>query len=109
MDEVFGPVVLGIVIVLLGYSNRKGNISSVHWYHRKRVTEADRAAFRKMIGLGTLICGISLVIFGCMNFAAVKTQMDLFVIAGSVVVAVGVAAGLGLSLYAMFKYNKGIF
>lgn len=109
MDDVFGPVVIGALIALLGVSNMKGNISSVHWYHRKRVTEENRAAFGKMIGLGTIICGISLVIFGYMNFAAVKTQMDLFVIAGSVVVAVGVAAGLGLSLYAMFKYNKGIF
>ena len=62
-----------------------------------------------MIGLGTIICGVSIVIFGCLSFAAVKTQIDLFTIIGTVIVVVGLVIGLALSLYAMIKYNKGIF
>lgn len=109
MDAVIVPVVLGIIITVLGVSNRKGNISSIHWYHRKRVTEEDRLPFGKMVGLGTIICGVSLTIFGCLTFVAEKTQTELFTLIGSGIVVVGLAAGLALSLYAIMKYNKGLF
>lgn len=109
MAAVIGPVILGIFISMLGHSNMKGNISSVHWYHRKRVTEENRLPFGRIIGLGTIICGVSLVIFGCLTFVAEKTQIVLFTIIGSVIVVIGLVIGLALSLYAMIKYNKGIF
>ena len=109
MDGVIGPVILGVLILMIGVSNMKGNISSVHWYHRKRVTEENRLPFGRMIGLGTVICGVSLVVWGCLSFAAEKTQIDLFSEIGSVVVAIGLVIGLALSLYAMIKYNKSIF
>lgn len=87
----------------------KGNISSIHWYHRKRITEENRLPFGRMVGLGTIICGISISIFGFLSFVAEKTQIDLFAIVGAVIVVVGLVIGLALSLYAMIKYNKGIF
>ena len=70
---------------MLGLSNMKGHIASVHWYHRKRITEENRLPFGRMIGLGTIICGVSLVIFGCLSFVAEKIQIDLFLIIGSVI------------------------
>ena len=109
MGAVIGPIILGIFITVLGFSNMKGNISSIHWYHRKRITEENRLPFGRMIGLGTIICGISIVILGCFSFVAEKTQIDLFSIIGAVIVVVGLVIGLALSLYAMIKYNKGIF
>ena len=109
MGAVIGPIILGIFISVLGFSNMKGNISSIHWYHRKRITEENRLPFGRMIGLGTIICGISIVILGCFSFVAEKTQIDLFSIIGAVIVVVGLVIGLALSLYAMIKYNKGIF
>ena len=109
MSDVIGPIIIGIFISILGISNMKGNISSIHRYHRKRITDENRLPFGRMIGLGTIICGVSIVIFGCLSFAAVKTQFDLFTIIGTVIVVVGLVIGLALSLYAMIKYNKGIF
>ena len=109
MGAVIGPIILGVFISILGFSNMKGNISSVHWYHRKRITEENRLPFGRMIGLGTVICGVSLVVFGCFSFVAEKTQIDIFTIIGAVLVVVGLVIGLALSLYAMIKYNKGIF
>ena len=109
MGAVIGPIILGIFISILGFSNMKGNIASVHWYHRKRITEENRLPFGRMIGLGTVICGVSLVVFGCFSFVAEKTQIDIFTIIGAVLVVVGLVIGLALSLYAMIKYNKGIF
>ncbi|MBO4948681.1 MAG: hypothetical protein J6C83_04980 [Peptococcaceae bacterium] len=109
MDAVIVPILLGVFISILGFSNMKGNISSVHWYHRKRITEENKVPFGRMTGLGTIICGVSIVIFGCLSFAAMQTQMEFFITIGSVIVVIGLVIGLALSIYAMMKYNKGIF
>lgn len=57
-------IAVGVLIAVLGAINMTGNISSLHWYHRQRVTEEDRLPFGKAVGLGTLICGLSCVLFG---------------------------------------------
>ena len=41
---------VGIVCIVLGVSNMKGNISSLHSYHRNRVSEEDRILFVRMDG-----------------------------------------------------------
>ena len=109
MNSSFGPVILGVFIIILGLSNMKGNISSVHRYHRSRVSEADRLPFGRMIGAGTIICGVSLMVSGCLSLLAEKMNTEAFTVAGSVILITGLAAGLLLSFYAMIKYNKGIF
>ena len=109
MTSALMPVLLGVLIIGLGISNMKGNISSIHWYHRKRVTEADRVPFGKAVGLGTVIMGAGIAVFGCLNFAAEKTQNHLFLIIGSVIVVAAIIVGLAISFWAMIKYNKGIF
>lgn len=109
MGSVVGPISLGILISILGFFNMKGNIASVHWYHRTRVTEENRLPFSRMIGLGTIIIGVSIIAFGCLAFLTEITQKNLFQLIGAVVVVVGIAIGLAMSFYAMFKYNKGVF
>ena len=109
MTSALMPVLLGVLIIGLGISNMKGNIASIHWYHRKRVTEADRVPFGKAVGLGTVIMGAGIAVFGCLNFAAEKTQNHLFLIIGSVIVVAAIIVGLAISFWAMIKYNKGIF
>lgn len=109
MTSALMPVLLGVLIIGLGISNMKGNIASIHWYHRKRVTEEDRVPFGKAVGLGTVIVGAGIAVFGCLNFAAEKTQNHLFLIIGSVIVVAAIIVGLAISFWAMIKYNKGIF
>ena len=109
MSDVIGPIIIGIFLIILGILNRKGNISSIHRYHRHRVSEEDRIPFGKMVGAGTLVIGISLMLFGGFAFAANKFDNDIFSIIGSVVVIAGLVTGCALSFYAMIKYNKGIF
>ena len=109
MTATFGPIILGIFLCILGRINMKGNISSVHRYHRHRLTEVDKAPFGRLVGLGTLIIGISLIALGCLSLLTELTQNEIFVLIGSVIVVIGIAVGLGMSFYAMLKYNKGIF
>ncbi len=102
-------VALGLLISIIGIINMTGNISSLHWYHRQRVTEENRKPFGRLIGIGTLTVGVSIMIFGTLFMIFEKTQLDIYVIIGTVLMAVGTILGLIISLYAMIKYNKGIF
>ena len=64
-------LLVGIVCIVLGISNIRGNISSLHSYHRYRVSEEDRIPFGKQVGLGTIIVGIGIIIFGIFSRMAV--------------------------------------
>jgi len=109
MDNFFAPGILGIILIVLGIMNMKGNISSLHWYHRQRVTEEDRKPFGKLVGLGTLMIGIALVISGILFWISEVTATELWLIIGCVITVVGIVVGLVLSFYAMIRYNNGIF
>ena len=109
MESMIVPAMLGVFVMLLGVSNMKGKIGSIHWYHRKRVSEEDRPAFGRLVGLGTLIIGAALVLFSLLGAAAEQTGNDVFEAVGSGIMIVSVVVGLGLSFWAMIKYNKGIF
>ena len=100
---------LGILISILGIINMTGNISSLHWYHRQRVTEENRKPFGKLVGLGTLIIGITMVVFGIMFFIFEKTQIEALMVVGVVELIANIVAGMIVSFYAMKKYNGGIF
>ena len=100
---------LGLLVSILGIINMTGNISSLHWYHRQRVTEENRKPFGKLVGLGTLIIGLALIVFGTLFFIHEYTQLLALVIIGVVELIAGIVVGMAISFYAMKKYNGGIF
>ena len=103
------PAGLGLLVSILGIINMTGNISSLHWYHRQRVTEENRKPFGKLVGLGTLIIGIALILFGTLFFIHEHTQLLALVIIGVIELIVGIVIGMAISFYAMKKYNGDIF
>ena len=100
---------LGILISILGLINMTGNISSLHWYHRHRVTAESQKPFGKLVGLGTLIIGLSMIVFGILFFLFEQTQIKALVIIGVVELVASTVAGVIVSFYAMIKYNGGLF
>ena len=100
---------VGVVCIVLGISNMRGNISSLHSYHRHRVSEEDRIPFGKQVGLGTMIIGIGIIIFSVMSAVTLYTENNIFTLIGTAVLIVGIVVGLIMSFKAMIKYNKGIF
>lgn len=109
MEAFITTGILGVILIALGVMNMKGNISSLHWYHRQRVTEEYRKPFGKLVGLGTLMIGVAMILFGILFWIYEITTQVPYVIIGTVFLGVGIVVGLGLSFYAMIKYNKGIF
>ena len=109
MVEYIVTFLVGVIFIVLGISNMKGNISSLHSYHRNRVSEEDRIPFGKQVGLGTIIIGISIIIFSVMSAVTLYTENNIFTLVGTAVLIVGIIVGLIISFKAMIKYNNGIF
>ena len=100
---------VGVVCIVLGISNMRGNISTLHSYHRHRVSEEDRIPFGKQVGLGTMVIGIDIIIFSVLSAVSLYTENNIYILIGTAVLIVGIVAGLIISFKAMIKYNKGIF
>lgn len=99
----------GIPCILLGRSIMRGKLSLIQTYHQSRVSEADKGAFGKQVGLGTILTGIGLLVFGILSAVTVYTGMDVFLLAGTVPLVGFLLAGLMVIFHAMEQYNKGIF
>ena len=85
-----------------GIFNLRGNIGSIHWYNRRKVTKENQLPYCRCVGLGTLIVGLSMILSGIVQaFAGMEV--------GGIIIIVGFMVGLSLIVYAQFKYNKGIF
>ena len=102
-------ILVGVICIILGISNMKGNISSLHSYHRHRVSEENILPYGKKIGLGTIIIGVGIVAMGGFSIASSLLNMPALVIVGTVLLVAALIIGLALSIYAMVKYNGGIF
>ena len=100
---------VGVICIALGISNTKGNISSLHSYHRNRVSEEERVPFGKQVGLGTIIIGIGIIVFSVLSAVNLYTENDIFILIGTVLLIGAIMIGLVISFRAMIQYNKGIF
>lgn len=100
---------IGVVCIVLGISNMNGNISSIHSYHRQRVSEENILPFGRLMGLGTIIVGAGIIFFSIMSTISELVATPILSIIGIAVMFIGIIVGLGVSIYAMKKYNGGVF
>lgn len=98
-------IFIGLILIVIGIYNRKGNISLLHSYHRKRVKKEDELPFGKKIGLGTIIIGCTIISVGILELLVEQTFMYI----SNIILIVGFVIGMIVIFYALFKYNKGIF
>lgn len=102
-------IVVGIVMIIIGIGNLKGNIDSIHSYHTHRIKQSDKKAYGKLMGIGTLICSLGTMAFGILALLSDATNNSSLIIVGSCLAVIGVVVGIGFMSYATIKYNKGIF
>ncbi len=93
---------LGVIISILGAYNLRGNIASIHWYNRRKVTRENQLPYCRLVGSGTLVIGLGLIVSSFVQ-AIVGEAASGMVTLGAVVI------GFALILYAQIKYNHGIF
>ena len=102
MVEFIIQIIIGLVLIIIGIFNMKGNISMLHSYHRKRVKKEDVIPFGKKVGIGSIIIGITIIlagIFTILNYTNIS----------NIILGIGLVIGFIIIFYAIFKYNKGIF
>ena len=109
MTDIFVAIIIGLFIAAMGVINMTGNISTLHRYHRNQVSEENRVPFGRRVGLGTLICGVSVVLYGAFCFASERASNDVLLKIGMVVMTVGLIVGLAISILAIIKYNHKLF
>ncbi len=102
MGEFITQIIIGLVLIVIGIFNMKGNISLLHSYHRKRIKKEDIKPFGKKIGIGNAIIGITIILAGLFTFFN-------YAIISNVILIIGLIIGFIIIFYALFKYNKGIF
>ncbi len=101
MEYIF-LLIFGICITILGIFNLKGNISSIHWYNRLKITEENRKKYGKSMGIGSLIIGICMTITAILQMIFCNENIWYITVLGIVI-------GLIFMIYGQMKYNKGIF
>ena len=102
MEGFIIQILIGLFLIVAGIFNMKGNISLLHSYHRKRIKEEDIKPFGKKVGIGSIIIGLTIIvagIFTIFNYANIS----------NVILIIGFVIGFIIIVYALFKYNKGIF
>lgn len=102
LREYLTLIALGVMLILLGAFNLRGNIATIHWYNRRKVSKEDQLPYCRLHGFGTLVIGTSMVI-------SAVVQALVSIEAGSWIILAGIVIGLALMLTAQFKYNKGLF
>ena len=100
MENIF-MLIVGIFISVIGIINIRGDISTVHWYNRRKVRQEDVPKYGKAVGTGSLIIGIAIIIAYVVSFWS-ETAITFIILPAFVV-------GLGFILYGQIKYNRGIF
>lgn len=96
------PILLGIIITAFGVFNFRGNIASIHWYNRRKVTKENQKPYCRLMGIGTVIIGAGITVF-----AVLQSFMEIAFI--EYMMTSVIVIGLGIMLVAQIKYNKGIF
>ena len=109
MYEFLFTAAIGVVIIVLGAINMTGNVRSLHYYHRNNVAPENLKPFGRLVGIGTIISGVACIILGALTYASIATKIEWLSVIGIVIFALLFAVGLGISFYAMKKYNGGIF
>ena len=101
MESLFA-VLVGLLLIGLGIVNMRGNISTIHWYHRTRIREEDKLHYGKWVGGGTVVIGCGVACAALRELLIAWESAELIVLPALII-------GFAMILYAQFKYNGGLF
>ena len=101
--------IVGAILIILGISHTKGNISSLHSYHIKNIKEEDILPFGKRVGIGNIIIGISIILYSVLMAIFETLKIKILLAASIFVLLIGILIGIVIALRAIIKYNHSLF
>jgi len=103
MFELILMLIIGLLFCFLGWRIwKKQQITLIHDYHYKKVSESDKKPYTEKMGKACMIMGIGMILTGIIDFIS-KTSY------GWVFFAVFFVIGFRMMLVAQKKYNGGLF
>jgi uncharacterized protein YoxC len=84
-------------------------LSTIKYRQRYRVAPENRKVYGMLVGIGTIIIGIAFIVTGILVVLAEKQANPALETAGGITTIAGTVVGLALDLFAIIKYNKGLF
>lgn len=93
-------IVIGLILSAVGLTNRNGKPSIIHWYNYAKVSESDRPKYGKAMGNAVLSLGCSMLLTSVQFLLFGPDQIPLLL-------GLGIAAWMVLTLHAQLVYNKG--
>lgn len=102
-------VAIGVLCIVLGISHTRGNLSTLHSYHRNRVSPENILPFGRQVGLGMILVGVGILLMGLGLALSWWLGKKIFDIIGMVLMFVFLIIGSIIAFRAMIKYNGGIF
>ena len=99
-------IAVGIILILMGIANMRGNITTLHKYHTKNIREEDKVAFGRLSGIGHIIVGLSLIINAILSTIATRLDNLTYATIGNIILIAGAILGLVIIFYSIIKYNK---
>ena len=82
MLKMISLLIIGILLATVGIINIRGNISTIRYFHRRRVSESDIPKYGKCIGAGCLIAGVCVIIAGVAGFVLKTDIFDYLLLSG---------------------------
>lgn len=95
-------IILGSIFMFLGIINYNGNISTIHWYNRRNISNHNIKNYGKLMGIGTIVMGIGMTITGILQLFYSSEELNYIII-------ISIIIGIIIMIYSQIKYNKGIF
>lgn len=100
MEKEIILIILGLILVAVGATNRNGKPSIIHWYNYAKVDDRNRPKYGRVMGNAMLILGSSLLLTALQFFLLGRDQIPLLI-------GLGIGAWMVLALHAQLVYNKG--
>lgn len=95
-------IIFGTIFVFMGIINYKGNISTIHWYNRRNISNDNVKKYGKLMGFGTIIIGIGMITTGILQLLYNSEELNYILIISTII-------GIIIMICSQIKYNKGIF
>ncbi len=100
MEKYIIFALMGILCLVIGIFNCLGNISTIKRKNRRNVAPADVPAYGRLVGIGTIIMGASML-------AAMILELILKTALAEILILPGFLVGAVIITVAQFRYNKG--
>ena len=93
-------IVIGLILCVVGLTNRNGKPSIIHWYNYANVSESDRPKYGTAMGNAVLSLGCAMLLTSVQFLLFGPDQIPILL-------GFDAASCMALTLHALFVYNKG--